>query len=618
MDAIRVTFNLGIRYLWIDALCILQNSDIDKSLEIAKMPFIYSRAILTVVASRARSVSEGFLQDRSEGEISGANLVFQDEQGSYGVLLLPHEAVDHFTSVTSQAENSWEPLGSRAWAFQERLLSPRLLDFTTYQTIWMCQYVEKNALKRQMWTDGLEMPTRASFNESIHRLSATLAPWKDDEDRFELNLERLTLETYRQSVTFSRSKALVERIFKPATPHLHSNQSEYSNIAIEPSDDLHPTDHHSMSSQGSEMPRIVERVGDLDTPDAQWAWLVKSYTQRQLTFPTDRLPAMSSAVNVFQNRHKEGVIAGIRIDMLPLGLLWSRSFTGRRLSPRPDRYCGPTWSWASVIGPITTHYGYFHMGSEHESYGGVLSWDLEYLHPEAGDGALRLAVLKYHGRLKSAYWRWPHKDELDYRTKSTSKLLRHLEASSQDGEDSEASWDSLDSEKTPITKTTAQDESSNVGEETLVDVAGDNRPSPYLFTKARTGREELFIGSTRFDLVLSDLNSILGTDAKLELLLLPISTGRVWSKEKRKKMSADSYILEHNNEPENLPPLSTRGLILYKLQSGEYARLGVFDHDSNFARSPRLVGTSDGDLLECYTEQHEWLREGELQGITLV
>jgi hypothetical protein len=256
------------------------------------------------------------------------------------------------------------------------------------------------------------------------------------------------------------------------------------------------------------------------------------------------------------------------------------------------------------------------MGSEHESYGGVLSWDLEYLHPEAGDGALRSAVLKYHGKLKPVYWRRPHKDELDYRTKSTSKLLRHLEASSQDGEDSEASWDSLDHEKTPITETTVQDESSNTGEETLVDV--DNRPSPYLFTKARTERKELFIGSASFDLVLSDLDGILGTDAKLGLLLLPISTGRIWSKEKRKKTSADSHILDDNNEPENLPPLSTRGLILYKLQSGEYARLGVFDHDSDFARLPRLVGISDRDLLDCYTEQHEWLREGELQEISLV
>ncbi len=70
-DAIKVTRKLGFRYLWIDALCIIQDSMEDKTKEIGAMENVYSNSALTIAVVSASSVAEGFLQtkDRLRVEI---------------------------------------------------------------------------------------------------------------------------------------------------------------------------------------------------------------------------------------------------------------------------------------------------------------------------------------------------------------------------------------------------------------------------------------------------------------------------------------------------------------------------------------------------------------------
>ena len=63
-DAIKVTRELGFRYLWIDALCIVQDDDMEKAREISRMYKIYINAVFTIIASRSRSVTEGLLSHR--------------------------------------------------------------------------------------------------------------------------------------------------------------------------------------------------------------------------------------------------------------------------------------------------------------------------------------------------------------------------------------------------------------------------------------------------------------------------------------------------------------------------------------------------------------------------
>ncbi|RDW64713.1 hypothetical protein BP6252_10364 [Coleophoma cylindrospora] len=127
-DAIHVTRTLGMRYLWIDALCIVQDSAADKAVEITKMGSIYQNASVTIAAARAAKVSEGFLHPRPADD--GFKLPFYVDPETAGhVTLLPME--DAFKPT--------DPLSMRAWVLQETLLSRRQIVYSEREIIWRTQ-----------------------------------------------------------------------------------------------------------------------------------------------------------------------------------------------------------------------------------------------------------------------------------------------------------------------------------------------------------------------------------------------------------------------------------------------------------------------------------------------
>ncbi|KAK7990358.1 hypothetical protein PG990_014638 [Apiospora arundinis] len=67
-DAIKVIRELGFQYLWIDALYIVQDDDVDKAHDIAHIYNIYRNAAFIILASRSASVAEGFLFNRKAAD----------------------------------------------------------------------------------------------------------------------------------------------------------------------------------------------------------------------------------------------------------------------------------------------------------------------------------------------------------------------------------------------------------------------------------------------------------------------------------------------------------------------------------------------------------------------
>ncbi|PMD21488.1 HET-domain-containing protein [Hyaloscypha hepaticicola] len=128
-DAISVSKTLGLRFLWIDALCIIQNSDEDKAVEINKMGSIYRDATVTIFAASASRVGDGFLQHRSSDE-GGVLLPFYVSDSSQGTVTLLLQESPYTPN---------EPLDSRAWVVQETLLSRRRLIYGTKELLWKCQ-----------------------------------------------------------------------------------------------------------------------------------------------------------------------------------------------------------------------------------------------------------------------------------------------------------------------------------------------------------------------------------------------------------------------------------------------------------------------------------------------
>jgi hypothetical protein len=118
-DGIITTWKVGLRFLWIDCLCIRQDDNKEKATEIAKMPQIYRGAHVTISAARSKSSDDGFLHDVQVPSIDANvfKLAYAGPNGKLGTILFFNDAVPQII----------EPIHTRGWSWQEYLLSPRLL-----------------------------------------------------------------------------------------------------------------------------------------------------------------------------------------------------------------------------------------------------------------------------------------------------------------------------------------------------------------------------------------------------------------------------------------------------------------------------------------------------------
>ncbi|KAK3648109.1 hypothetical protein LTR56_002587 [Elasticomyces elasticus] len=125
-DAIIVTRELGIRYLWIDGLCILQGPGGDFDTEAERMEVVFSNAYCVIAASRATGTSDGFLGERHDHRV-----VAIPRLGGAQVYLF--EPIDDFQHDVIDGH-----LNKRGWVLQERALARRTIFFTGSQTYWQC------------------------------------------------------------------------------------------------------------------------------------------------------------------------------------------------------------------------------------------------------------------------------------------------------------------------------------------------------------------------------------------------------------------------------------------------------------------------------------------------
>lgn len=125
-DAIHVVRSMGERYLWVDRLCIIQDSH-QKEEQIGKMDSIYGAAVLTIVAAYGSDANAGL-----RGVRTGSRIFNQSAATIWHDLTLVAAA----PSPGDITESIW---ATRGWTYQEQLLSQRLLVFTTEgQAVWQC------------------------------------------------------------------------------------------------------------------------------------------------------------------------------------------------------------------------------------------------------------------------------------------------------------------------------------------------------------------------------------------------------------------------------------------------------------------------------------------------
>ncbi|KAL3423924.1 heterokaryon incompatibility protein [Phlyctema vagabunda] len=186
-QAIQTTWKLGHSYIWIDALCIIQNNNDDWTREAANMKTIYSNSALNLGASTAAHCKQGLFRDRRQyATISCA--FKRRSHAKYETLTASYRDNGAFSLESS-------PLTRRGWVLQEILLAPRILHFGRRHLLWECAEQRpiditedaslvngplQTSLKQQFAQFGGSLPSSSVWHNIVKQYSQCLLTYERD------------------------------------------------------------------------------------------------------------------------------------------------------------------------------------------------------------------------------------------------------------------------------------------------------------------------------------------------------------------------------------------------------------------------------------------------------
>jgi hypothetical protein len=132
-DALWFVRSLGLEYIWIDSLCIVQDDERDWEREAGRMSSVYGGSYVNIAASDAESVQEGLYANADSSACGFRAEVSTLRSGVHATRLLQFEVPDF-----DHCAMWFSHLATRAWAFQEKMLSPRTVHFCRIGIVWEC------------------------------------------------------------------------------------------------------------------------------------------------------------------------------------------------------------------------------------------------------------------------------------------------------------------------------------------------------------------------------------------------------------------------------------------------------------------------------------------------
>ncbi|EOA92224.1 uncharacterized protein SETTUDRAFT_178482 [Exserohilum turcica Et28A] len=170
-DAIIITRQLGLRYLWIDSLCIIQDSVRDWETESSKMGSIYQNSYVTIATTQSADSSARCLVERRKP----VKIVYQNTSGKE-FTLRARKILDHHPSHAPNGGPAKPvgPLTSRAWALQEHVLSTRILHYTATELLFEC----KTSYRCERMPERKSYPTTPSLIPKAVASKKTDAVWQ--------------------------------------------------------------------------------------------------------------------------------------------------------------------------------------------------------------------------------------------------------------------------------------------------------------------------------------------------------------------------------------------------------------------------------------------------------
>ncbi|KAF5690955.1 het-domain-containing protein [Fusarium circinatum] len=174
-DTVQVVRNLGLKWVWIDSLCIVQDDKDDWAKEAVKMASIYQNALVTISADSSEDAKAGLYNETSSSIFNDRDSVkicsklSTDEESS--IFLFP----DQETRINRSASNlrdmgdllSHCALRDRGWTMQERILSPRIIHYAEDQLYWECYHGIQESEDQLLW-----MGRNVNIAKIAHRINS--------------------------------------------------------------------------------------------------------------------------------------------------------------------------------------------------------------------------------------------------------------------------------------------------------------------------------------------------------------------------------------------------------------------------------------------------------------
>ena len=294
-DSVYITRRLGFRYLWIDSLCIIQDSPADWNYESGQMAYVYRQSALTIPAEAAR--------DGSFGIFRSANTHRPEHVLKVKCRLSDYDLdYFYFQSKTPQHDANAFHLHQRAWVLQETILPQKLLSFTSSSLIYTCHLAQYS----EQWLLGEVV----DHDFRKHNLVAQEA-------------KRILFPNWASKGYPEREMGITSE------DHLTMARTAL------------PEKESKCELSTRQDSRIKSKVY-LDT----WYNLVQTYVKRHLTFEKDRLPAIAGIAKIMGELLGYSYKAGLWDQDLVRGLAWWLYFQ----EWPEDAYesDAPSWTWASV------------------------------------------------------------------------------------------------------------------------------------------------------------------------------------------------------------------------------------------------------------------------------
>jgi hypothetical protein len=313
-EAIVLTRALGFRWLWVDALCLIQDDLASKLDEGVEMGEVYGNAFLTIAATSAldsssqplfASIVPSFKIQAPDNRGSFSKVYVRDQPSHYS-FKAPFDEGAHMNDWelpfnTSEEANVNTPLLKRAWAFVERLLSVRVLHLTKSEMILECR-------------DGYQC--------ECGRI--------DDATFDSRTTDSIKQEFARLIAEINRRGSFDGNITNNTTDRVDSITSQFESTTL--------------TDGAQEISHRREETLQL------WSYIITEFTARSMTYSADRLLAISSIARLLSPALHSAYVAG-QWTFSTMGLLWypNDSTACRKAKGYPGLNI-PSWSWASIEG----------------------------------------------------------------------------------------------------------------------------------------------------------------------------------------------------------------------------------------------------------------------------